>query len=122
VRENKLDSHVEFIDKIPHNELVHFYNSLDLFVLPSYYEAFGCVYLEAHACGIPFIAVEGQGIAELILPENKDKQLIQKADSVYLSSLISYYAENKSFFPSLSINYDIETLMQKLVVKIDQSR
>ncbi len=119
VLENKLDKYVEFIDTLPHHQLVHFYNTLDLFVLPSFDEAFGCVYIEAHACGIPFIAVEGQGIAELILAENKEKQLIKKADSVNLSSLIIFYLNNKSFFPMLSIDYKISTLIRQFITKIN---
>ena len=43
-----------------HENLPSFYQSLDLFVLPSYYEAFGCVYAEAYSCGVPFIAVKNQ--------------------------------------------------------------
>ena len=48
----------------------NFYNSIDLFVLPSYYEALGCVYLESWATHTPFVGVEGQGISELIIDED----------------------------------------------------
>ena len=44
---NNLSKSVTFDKELPHNELNTFYNNLDLFVLPSYYEALGCVYLES---------------------------------------------------------------------------
>lgn len=69
VRETSLTPHVTFEAERPHAELPDFLRTLDLFVLPSSFEGFGCVYQEAAACGIPFIACAGQGITD-ILPEN----------------------------------------------------
>jgi glycosyltransferase involved in cell wall biosynthesis len=63
-----------------HENLNNFYNELDLFVLPSYYEALGCVYLEAWAANIPVISVEGQGFSELV-SENEMENLIAKKQS-----------------------------------------
>jgi glycosyltransferase involved in cell wall biosynthesis len=37
-----------------------------VFALPSCYEALGCVYLEAMACGKASVGCEGQGVAEII--------------------------------------------------------
>lgn len=68
VLEEKLSSHVTFESERHHAELPDFLRSLDLFVLPSVFEGFGCVYQEAAACGVPFIACEGQGIAD-VLPD-----------------------------------------------------
>ena len=47
VKRKQMETYVEFRNEVKHEELPKFYNSLDLFVLPSYYEAFGCVYAEA---------------------------------------------------------------------------
>ena len=57
---------VEIISSIDHASLPDFYRSLDLFVLPSVFEGFGCVYSEAWCCGTPFIACEGQGIEDIV--------------------------------------------------------
>jgi glycosyltransferase involved in cell wall biosynthesis len=38
----------------------------NVFVMPSYYEALGCVYLEAMACKLPVIGCKYQGIDEII--------------------------------------------------------
>ena len=43
-----------------------FYNEIDLFVLPSYYEASACVLMEAWATDTPIVSIKKQGIAELI--------------------------------------------------------
>lgn len=39
----------------------------DMFVMPSYFESLGCVYLEAMACEIPTVGVSGCGIDEIII-------------------------------------------------------
>ena len=60
---------VEFLREVSHEKLAAFYRQLDLFALPSWFEGFGCVYTEAHACGVPFIACEGQGVADVLVVE-----------------------------------------------------
>jgi len=76
----KLEKYIFFEKQMKHENLNNFYNELDLFVLPSYYEALGCVYLEAWAANIPVISVEGQGFSELV-SENEMENLIAKKQS-----------------------------------------
>ena len=87
-KSNFSEKDIVFIDNIDHNNLLGFYNSLNLFVLPSYYEALGCVYLEAAACGTPFIGVKGQGIDEWIPEQEKDLFLSTPKNINSLSDLI----------------------------------
>lgn len=47
-------------------ELPGVYNLADVFIFPSYYEAFGAVPLEAMACGIPVIASDRGGLPEVV--------------------------------------------------------
>jgi len=91
VTDHQLKPYFSFEKEVMHDELRRFYCSLDLFVLPSYWEAFGCVYTEAYACGVPFIGVKGQGISEIIPDEDKNLWLIDKGDDECLAELIRHY-------------------------------
>lgn len=62
----ELDNYVEFIGYIPYEDVVKLLQKSDIFVLPSWYEALGCVYLEAMACGVPAVGCWGNGIDEVI--------------------------------------------------------
>lgn len=62
----KLDEFVKFVGYVPYDDVVKLLQQSDIFVLPSWYEALGCVYLEAMACGVPAIGCYGNGIDEII--------------------------------------------------------
>jgi len=98
VLENDLSVNIVFEKEIKHEELNLFYNEIDIFILPSYYEALGCVYMESWATNTPFIAVKHQGVEELIPKELKDKMLVVKSDEVELSEKINFYIQNKTIF------------------------
>ena len=66
VKELGLDKQVEFIGYVPYDDVVRLLQRSDVFVMPSWYEALGCVYLEAMACGLPAIGCKGCGIDEII--------------------------------------------------------
>ena len=99
---------------VSHDKLPNFYHSLDLFVLPSIYEGFGCVYTEAHACGVPFICCQNQGAAECIPPDEKDKWLIPPHDYDALARLMErqYHERNVQH---LCKDYDIDKLIKKFL-------
>ena len=54
-KHNASDS-VVFKGLVDHEQLAEYYNAADVCVLPSYYESFGLVPLEALACGTPVVA------------------------------------------------------------------
>ena len=85
----------EFRDEVRHECLPDFYRGLDLFVLPSFFEGFGCVYTEAWCCGTPFIACEGQGIEDVIPVEDRGKWLCRPRDAGDLAAKIRAFAENR---------------------------
>src|SRR5438034_5588275 len=57
---------VTFLDAVPHRDLPLYYNAADVCVVPSYYESFGLVAVEAMACGVPVIASRVGGLRETV--------------------------------------------------------
>jgi D-inositol-3-phosphate glycosyltransferase len=57
---------IVFADAVPHEGLASVYNAADICVVPSYYESFGLVALEAMACGIPVVASRVGGLKETV--------------------------------------------------------
>jgi D-inositol-3-phosphate glycosyltransferase len=57
---------VVFGDAVPHGELPRYYSAASICVVPSYYESFGMVALEAMACGVPVIASRVGGLKETV--------------------------------------------------------
>ncbi len=118
VNENNLSKYIIFENEIAHEKLNDFYNSIDLFVLPSYFEALGCVYLESWATNTPFIAVEGQGISELIIDEDRNKILAQVQSIESLKEKILIAFNNRKSYP-FNKKYDIKnTILNFLSLSI----
>lgn len=103
-KEMGLQDQVDFHGDYKHGELNDFYNQLDLFVLPSYDEALGCVYLESYSAGVPFIAVKNQGIEDFI--SDKTQWLIESGDYEDLARKIYRQVINPQG-QTLTINIDI---------------
>jgi len=65
-RDLKLDRMVIFLGKRDQDTLPYYYSAAEVLVMPSHYESFGMVALEAMACGTPVIASQVGGLAFLV--------------------------------------------------------
>lgn len=61
-----LDDLVTFLGKQSQDTLPYYYSASDAVVVPSHYESFGMVALEAMACGVPVVASQVGGLAYLV--------------------------------------------------------
>jgi D-inositol-3-phosphate glycosyltransferase len=77
---------VIFLGKRDQDTLPYYYSAAEVLVMPSLYESFGMVALEAMACGIPVIASEVGGLGYLVqdgvtgytIPDSDPKALCDK--------------------------------------------
>jgi len=61
-----LDDLITFLGRREQDTLPYYYSAAEAVVVPSYYESFGMVALEAMACGTPVVASEVGGLAFLV--------------------------------------------------------
>lgn len=120
VIDHNLQDYVEFLSEVGHEQLPAFYQSLDLFVLPSYWEAFGCVYTEAFACDVPFVGVKGQGISEIVPKEEQDRWLIDKGDYNTLAEIIRCIKIGPKVQQYLAQSIDINDTVGNFIKQLNQ--
>lgn len=65
-RQLGISHRVRFLGPLNQNVLPYYYSAADVCVVPSYYESFGMVALEALACGTPVIAARVGGLKSVI--------------------------------------------------------
>lgn len=118
VNTHGLNNYVEWPTEVYHEDLPKYYRSLDLFVLPSVFEGFGCVYTEAYACGVPFMGVIGQGAEEVIMLNERDKWLIKPHDIDGLANLIERHYLNRDQ-QTLCKPIDIDDLIKGFLKEIE---
>lgn len=110
-KENKIESYVSFLGKKPLEEVAEYMSAADLLVLPSLYEGMPNVVMEAFASGLPVIATDVCGTAELV--KNKVNGLLVKAGDVQgLSRSLTTVLENKKLAGKLSKNA-LETIKKQ---------
>jgi len=81
---------VAFLGKRSQDTLPYYYSAAEVVVMPSHYESFGMVALEAMACGTPVLASQVGGLAFLVqdgvtgyhVPDGDDEALCERLSAL----------------------------------------
>lgn len=101
-----LEKKVKFLGPVKYSEMLKQMQNCDIFVLPSWDEAFGVVYLEAMSFKKPIIGTEGEGISEII-KDGENGFLVEPKNLASLVKKMSVLIEDKELRETIGINgYD----------------
>jgi D-inositol-3-phosphate glycosyltransferase len=89
-RKLSIQESVTFVGRIEQDSLPPYYSAADVLVVPSYYESFGLVALEALASGTPVVATK-VGAMESILRGGKIGQVVSNGSPRLLAKSIEKY-------------------------------
>lgn len=82
------------IGAVPRSKMPEFWNSVDIAVVPSVYEPFGLVALEALACGVPVVATTAGGLKEIVV-DGQSGLLVPPGDAAELARALSALLTNE---------------------------
>lgn len=99
----KYSDRIKYIPYVPHSELNKYYNSADVFILPSLVEGFGLVILEAMTCGIPVIATNNTAAPDII-DNGKDGFIIPIRDIDEICQKIEWFYLNTDEHEKMKVN------------------
>lgn len=114
------ESYVKFLGRLSTQQLIDFYYSLDLFVLPSTnsLEAFGMVQVEAMLAGVPVVASDLPGVRE-ITRKTMMGETARLKDVIQLAEAIVKVLKNKDKYikDKRTINelYGVESAANKYI-------
>jgi len=87
VNDLSLDSRVRFLGPIDQKDLPYYYSAADVCAMPSFYESFGMVAIEAMACGTPVVASRAGGLQFTVL-DNETGFLVPPGNPVPLAAAL----------------------------------
>jgi starch synthase len=100
IEQNDLVGKVILLERIPNEKLPSYYSISSVFVLPSYYESFGKVVIEAMACERPAISSRMGGTQDLI-EDGVNGFLVNFADPDGLAKAIVTVLQDESLARSM---------------------
>ena len=110
----KLENNIEFLGSIKNIKMPGIYQKSHCFVLPSDFETFGVVYIEAAACGLPIIATNCVGAVDYItdnvgikIPCNDIEALSNAMKDIYI---------NFSNYNSEHISNEIRSVFKEKII------
>jgi D-inositol-3-phosphate glycosyltransferase len=105
--QNGLQDKLSFLGSVDHLQLKKYYSAADALVIPSLYESFGLVAVEALACGIPVIASQ-IGQLKAIVREGKNGFSFSPHDPFSLfRSIEKFHVERDGLWNQESIRGDV---------------
>ena len=114
-----IEEQVIFTGRVSRESVVKELQTAKVFVLPSDYETFGVVYIEAMACGLPVIGTKNGGAEDII--SRKNGILIEKNNVSLLAKAMKKTYEEYNAFNCENIarecqrNYGEETISERIL-------
>jgi len=107
VNQKALSNNVTFLGSIEQQQLKRYYSAADALVVPSLYESFGLVTVEALACGTPVI-VSKIGKMKTIVKEGKNGIFfLPNNPASFSQGLVHFFLQKKQFWSRETIREDI---------------
>lgn len=98
-----LEDRVKILGQRPHNEVIQKMKSSDIFVLPSWDEPFGIVFIEAMQIGLPVIGTLNEGISDIIR-NRENGVLVEKKNYKELAAAIEFLMKDSNARKTIAKN------------------
>jgi len=110
-----LNDLIIFLGKKDQNTLQYYYSAAEIVVMPSNYESFGMVALEAMACGTPVVATQVGGLQHLVqdgvtgytVPNNNPTALEEKITQLMCQSELRQRMSEESVRYARTFDWDV---------------
>ena len=104
----KITDNIIFLGRLTHDELVQYYNLCDYYVMPSIFEAYGLVFVEALCFGLPCIGNNICAMPEfiqdgqngLLIYQNDVNELATAMEKMLIDgpAMARYVQENRDYY------------------------